>query len=114
MKSLLLLTCLLTYNSAFAFITVIDVEQMNGSTVSVDSAEDVNFKDLTGLSLSYRGNSDEAIVLFKAIASMELPKDLTEYEFETNATTGTISVIIKSQGTFGYNYTFFVIKKSGI
>lgn len=113
MKSVFLFTCLLLSNSAFAFITVIDVEQKNGSTITVDSSDDISFNDLNGLALSYSGNADEAIVLFKDIASVELPKDLTEYEFETNSATGTISVIIKSQGTLGYSYSFFVIKKSG-
>jgi uncharacterized protein YdeI (BOF family) len=114
LKKVMLFVLMLSCNSAFAFITVIDVEQMNGNIVTVDSEDDLNFKDLSGLSLSYRGDADEAIALFKGIASLELPKQLTEYEFETNATTGTISVIIKSQGFAGISYTYFVIKKSGI
>lgn len=113
MKSLLLVACLLFSNSVFAFITVIDVEQKNGNIVTVDSADDIAFTDLLDVSLSYRGNAEEAVVLFQDIAANELPKGLTEYDFETNSTTGTISVIIKVQGTFGYSYNFFVIKRSG-
>lgn len=96
---------------AFALITTINVEK-NGLVKTVDSADDIKFDELDGSGLSYNGNPDETIILLMEIANEALPKGLAEYAFEVNQKSGTISMIISVQGTFGYSYIDFVIRKA--
>lgn len=98
-------------SNAFAFITTINVEK-NGQVKTVDSADDIKFDELDGSGLSYNGNADEAIALLMEIAGKTLPEGLSEYAFEVNPKSGTIAMIISVQGTLGYNYIDFVIKKA--
>lgn len=114
MKSMILvlgISGFLFSSSAFAFITTINVEK-NGQVKTVDSADDIKFEELDGSGLSYNGNADEAIMLLMEIAGKTLPEGLTEYASEVNPKSGTIAMIISVQGTFGYSYIDFVVKKA--
>ncbi|MGE0633333.1 MAG: hypothetical protein AB7O96_13050 [Pseudobdellovibrionaceae bacterium] len=111
----ILATSLILFSSqAFAFITVIDVNQANGERLTISNASEHSFGDLDGgFGMSYRGTPSGAIALFQALADKELPQKLTTYEFEVNPTTETVSVIVKVQGFFGETHSYFVIKKTG-
>jgi hypothetical protein len=115
MKTVLLFVAsILVSINASALITLIDVQEKSGEVVTVQSADEYSFNQLSGKLMGYRGKADEAIALFEQMAQKELPKGLTDYDFEVNPATGTISVTISQQGVVGLDYTYFVIKRLSI
>ncbi len=99
---------------ASAFITVIDVAETNGKVTTISNAEDYKFSELAGKAIYYRGQSSEAVVLFTRLAAAELPTGLYEIDTEINAVTEAISIVIRVQGFFGWEYSSWILKKTGI
>jgi len=105
---------LVSSSSAFAFVTVIDVqERWSSQVVTVTSPQDYSFGKLLGQSASYRGLPGEAAALLKKMAEQELPAQLTSYDLEINEKTGTISLIVSVQGFGGPDHSYFILKRSG-
>ena len=105
------LSSILLATQAHAFITGIDVKELNGYTTIVRAA-DYDFDQLKGKYLAYRGQPTEAANLFAAIARRQLPEGLYDITEEINEKTGTVSITVRVQGFMGWDYSFWILPKA--
>lgn len=97
---------------ASAFITVIDVEEINGTVTTIVKASDYSLERMSTKYLSYRGQAEAAAQLFIEIAE-EVAPGLVEVDYEIHPESQTISLTVKTQGFAGFDYSYWIIRNSG-
>lgn len=102
---------LLITSQAFAFITVIDVQEPTGQMTTIQNSSDYSLGQMNRKFLSYRGQADEAVTLFSSVVQNEAP--LAVIDVDINEETGTIATTVAVNGYFGFEYYYYVLKKSG-
>ena len=102
---------LIIQSQAFAFMTVIDVEEFDGTITTIQSSSDYTLNQMKGKSVTYRGLAEEAVDLFEEIAEASAP-GYVEVESEISETE-TLLITVKVQGLFGFYYSYWTLPKSG-
>lgn len=112
LMSLFVSVLFIVSTQASAFITVIDVEEINGQITTITNPSEYTLEQMNTKYLSYRGQAEAAAQLFSDMADKIAP-GLVEVEYEINAETQTIALTVKVQGFVGFDYSYWIIKKSG-
>lgn len=98
--------------TAQAFITVINVKDVLGDVIMVQSADDYSVYELYGKQLSYSGRPQEAANLFNAMVNREMGL-LAKVSADINEATGTVAITLAVRGFAGTEYYYFILQQVG-